>query len=230
MSLAGSCLETVYRRLSPKSVVTVAHFREKDWELQLRLQNVFFWNPCRAVHDERVEWTCTWHGLYLTKHETPPAWRLRFCEFQQAKAYQFCNNYHCGGVKTVQGDMTAFEHHSRRWDSASGYFSRTQLKCSFTVVRTPLYCTKKWSCNWAARHWACCSFLATVQLVRSPPGTRNFLKEHLVNVPGVPWEIYQEISVKLHFRVVATAPICYPQYVDFYPKTWRFWGSADHGG
>ena len=28
-----------------------------------------------------------------------------------------------------------------------GYFSRTRLKCSFTVVKTPLHCTRKWSCN-----------------------------------------------------------------------------------
>jgi len=41
----------------------------------------------------------------------------------------------------------------------SGYFSRTRLKCSFTVVKTPLYCTRKWSCN-----LSCTSALSLLQL------------------------------------------------------------------
>ena len=65
----------------------------------------------------------------------------------------------------------------------SGYLSRTRLKCSFTVVKPP------WSCIvpgneaaiWAARqHWACCSFVALVQLVRSP--SRNTKLSH--GTPG----------------------------------------------
>jgi len=41
----------------------------------------------------------------------------------------------------------------------SGYFSRTRLKCSFTVVKPPLYCTRKWSCN-----LSCTSALSLLQL------------------------------------------------------------------
>ena len=41
----------------------------------------------------------------------------------------------------------------------SGHFSRTRLKCSFTVVKTLLYCTRKWSCN-----LSCTSALSLLQL------------------------------------------------------------------
>ena len=34
--------------------------------------------------------------------------------------------------------------------------------------KPPFYCTGKWSCMPARQQWASCSFLATVQLVRSP--------------------------------------------------------------
>ena len=44
---------------------------------------------------------------------------------------------------------------------------------------------------WAARqHWASCSFLAAVQLVRFLCRNTKFLKEHLVHVPGVPSESF----------------------------------------
>jgi len=42
----------------------------------------------------------------------------------------------------------------------------------------------------ARQHWASCSFLATVQLVRSPSRNTKFLKEHLVHVRGVPPECF----------------------------------------
>jgi len=41
----------------------------------------------------------------------------------------------------------------------SGYFSRTRFKCSFTVVKTPLYCTGKWSCK-----KTCTSAMSQLQL------------------------------------------------------------------
>jgi len=42
--------------------------------------------------------------------------------------------------------------------SLSGYFSRTRLQCCFTVVKPPLYCTRKWSCN-----LSCTSALSLLQ-------------------------------------------------------------------
>jgi len=41
----------------------------------------------------------------------------------------------------------------------SGYFSRTWFKCNFTVVKTPLCCTRKWSCK-----MTCTSAMSQLQL------------------------------------------------------------------
>ena len=40
-----------------------------------------------------------------------------------------------------------------------GYFSRTRLKCSFTVIKTQLHFTRNWSCN-----WSCTSVLSLLQI------------------------------------------------------------------
>ena len=69
------------------------------------------------------------------------------------------------------------------------HFSRTRLKCSFTVVKPPLYCTRKWSCN-----LSCTSALSLLQLPcngstgQVPLPEQKFLKEHLVR--GVPPESF----------------------------------------
>jgi len=55
----------------------------------------------------------------------------------------------------------------------SGYFSRTQLKCSLTVVNTPLYCTRKWSCN-----SSCTSALSLLQLPCNGSTGHVCLPEH----------------------------------------------------
>ena len=87
---------------------------------------------------------------------------------------------------------------------SSGYFSRTRFKCSFMVVKPPLYCTGKWSWIWPARQqWASSSFLATVQLVRPPSRNKRFLKEHLVHVRGVTWESFVFREGDLTSRTVA---------------------------
>jgi len=68
-----------------------------------------------------------------------------------------------------------------------------RFKCGFTV-------SSRWwnphcivlgnqAARWPARQqWASCSFLATVQLVRSPSRNMKLLKEHIVHVRGVPYE------------------------------------------
>ena len=58
----------------------------------------------------------------------------------------------------------------------SGYFSRTQLKCSLTVVNTPLYCTRKWSCN-----LSCTSALSLLQLPDNGSTGQVPLPEHEIS-------------------------------------------------
>ena len=63
----------------------------------------------------------------------------------------------------------------------SGYFSRTRPKCSFTVVKPPLYCTRKWSCN-----LSCTSALNLLQLPCNSSTGQVPLPEHEIShgTPG----------------------------------------------
>jgi len=60
--------------------------------------------------------------------------------------------------------------------AGSGYFSRTRLKCSFTVVKTLLFCTRKWSCN-----LSCTSALSLLQLPCKGPTGQVPLPEHEIS-------------------------------------------------
>jgi len=60
--------------------------------------------------------------------------------------------------------------------TASGYFSRTRLKCSFTVVKIPLYCTRKWSCN-----LSCTSAFSLLQLPCNGSTGQVPLPEHEIS-------------------------------------------------
>jgi len=55
--------------------------------------------------------------------------------------------------------LRRFLQFSLRRAACSGCFSRTRRKCNFTVVKTPLYCTRKWSYN-----LSCTSALSLLQL------------------------------------------------------------------
>jgi len=59
----------------------------------------------------------------------------------------------------------------------SGYFSRTRLRCSFTVVKTLLYCTRKWSCN-----LSCTSALSRLQLPCNGSTGQVPLPEHEIGI------------------------------------------------
>jgi len=60
----------------------------------------------------------------------------------------------------------------------SGYFSRTVtwFKCNFTVVKTPLYCTGKWSCN-----LTCTAAMSQLQLPCNSSTGQVPLPEHEIS-------------------------------------------------
>jgi len=71
--------------------------------------------------------------------------------------------------------LRRFLQFSLRRAACSGCFSRTRRKCNFTVVKTPLYCTRKWSYN-----LSCTSALSLLQLPCNGSTGQVPLTEHEV--------------------------------------------------
>jgi len=80
----------------------------------------------------------------------------------------------------------------------SGYFSRTRLKCNFTVVKLPLYCTRKWNCN-----LSCTSALSLLQLPCNGSTGQVPLPEHETFWRNT-WYMYHVFFEK--FRVPGGGP------------------------
>ena len=103
-------------------------------------------------------------------------------------------------------------------ETVTGYFSRSRFKCSFTVVKTLLYCTRKWSCN-----LSCTSALSMLQLPCNGSTGQVPLPEHEIS-QGLPRTCTKCSSRMFHvpgggfgvFARCASVPIYKYKYIGTY--------------